>query len=270
MALDNRKLAFVFAGLSLLGIGVLQLSSGQILVGRPPLPSMGEWYGPPITWTVSALLIIKGVLVIMRKAATVVSGILAAFIICYCVLPNLWLLVNGDIGIALTSFGKGISLATGLLVLRAAAPDERETRRNQVIIHACNYCFGVFLTASGIQHFVFAAFVVTLIPSWIPFPEFWTYAAGGLLVASGLCLITGFKRTMALSFSALMIFSWVLIVHIPRAFFTVQNINEWTALSEALAFASLLFILSRAEFIDEKLIARNFYRSEITDIWNDH
>jgi hypothetical protein len=62
-----------------------------------------------------------------------------------------------------------------------------------------------------------------------------------------------------------MIFSWVLIVHIPRAFFTVRNINESTALCEALAFASLLFILSRAEVIDEKLIARNFYRPEITE-----
>jgi uncharacterized membrane protein len=266
MVFDNRRLAFIFAGFSFLAIGVLQLYSGQILVGRPPFSLIGDLYGPFLAWTVGALLIIEGALVIMNQSRNIVSGITAAFIICYCVLPNLWLLVNGDIGVALTGFGKGISLATGLLVLRGAAPYERQTHRSQVIMHACNYCFGFFLTASGIQHFLFAAFVVTLIPSWIPFPGFWTYAAGGLLVASGLCLITGFKRKMALYFSALMIFSWVLIVHIPRAFFTVQNINEWTALSEALAFASLLFILSRAEFIDEKLFARNFFRREITDI----
>jgi uncharacterized membrane protein len=160
--------------------------------------------------------------------------------------------VNGDTGIALTGFGKGASLATGLLVLTAAAPSQWETRRSKIIMQVCNYAFGFFLMTSGIQHFLFASFVMTLIPPWIPFPEFWTYAAGGLLTLSGLCLITGFKRRIALRFSAFMIFSWVLVLHIPRAFFTVPNINEWTALCEALAFASLLFILSRADFIKSR------------------
>ncbi|HYF68722.1 MAG TPA: hypothetical protein VD884_11325 [Ohtaekwangia sp.] len=44
----------------------------------------------------------------------------------------------------------------------------------------------------------------------------------------------------------------------PRAFFTVRDINEWAALFEALAFASLLLILSRADFNDEKLLAPVF------------
>jgi uncharacterized membrane protein YphA (DoxX/SURF4 family) len=191
----------------------------------------------------------------MRRSAIIVSPITAAFIIFYCVIPNLWLVINGDIGIALTGFGKGISLATGLLVLTAAVPSQAETPRNKLIIHLCNYALGFFLMTSGVQHFLFASFVMTIIPSWIPFAGFWTYAAGGLLVLTGLCVMTGFKRRIASRFGALMIFSWVLIVHIPRAFFTVRNINEWTALFEALAFASLLFILSRADFVGEKVLA---------------
>lgn len=256
MVFDHRRIAFIFASLSFVFIGVLQLYSAQILLGRPPFAVTDEWHVTFLAWTVGILSIIIGTLAILRLSVTFVSAITAAFVICYCTLPNLWLVVNGDIGIALTGFGKGISLATGLLVLMTPAPSQWETGRSKVIMHLCNYSFGLFLLASGIQHFLFAPFVITLIPSWIPFAGFWTYAAGGLLALSGLCMITGFKRRIALHFSALMIFSWVLILHIPRAFFTAANVNEWTALCEALAFASLLFILSRAEFIEGKLSTR--------------
>jgi hypothetical protein len=259
MVADYRRIAFIFAAFSFLSIGLLQLYSHQILIGRPPF-EVGGMYAMFLAWTVGLMLIVIGLFVFMRKALPMLAEITAAFVAVYCVLPNLWLLVNGDIGVALTGVGKGISLATGLLVLTTAAPSQWPTHRSKVIIRASIYAFGFFLTASGIQHFLFALFVVTLIPSWIPFPGFWTYAAGILLAFSGLCMIVGLKRKLVLLFSAVMIFSWVLILHIPRAFFITPNINEFTALCEALGFASLLFILSRAHFIEEKLSAR---RSEI-------
>ncbi len=252
MLFDHRRIAFILAALSFLSIGVLQFYSKQILIGRPPVSVIAGWHGTVLVWTVGVLLIVSGTLAIMRQSLAIISAIAAVFVICYCLLPNLWLVVNGDTGIALTGLGKGASLATGLLVLTAAAPSQWETQGSKVIMHVCTYALGFFLMASGVQHFLFAPFVMTLIPSWIPFPEFWTYAAGGLLTLSGVCLITRFKRRIVLRLSAFMIFSWVLIIHIPRAFFTVRNINEWTALFEALAFASLLYILSRADSIKSR------------------
>lgn len=266
MVLDPKRIAFNFAAFAFLSIGVLQVYSKEILIGRPPLTLIDGWYGTLLAWTVGVLLIANGILLIMRRSAIIICAIGAGFVLLYCVLPNFWLVAGGDTGIALTGFGKGISLATGLLLLTAVLPFQTKTQRNKVIMLSCNYALGIFLLTSGVQHFLFAPFVMTLIPSWIPFAGFWTYAAGGLLALGGLCLITGFKRRAALRFSAIMIYSWVLILHVPRAFFTVQNINEWTALFEALAFASLLFILSRENFIEEKKFARNLSQREIADI----
>ena len=251
MLFDRRRIAFTIAAFSFLGIGILQLYSKQILIGRPPFTGTGEWYDTLLALTVGVLLISCGILSLMQRPVSIVAIITAAFVISYCVLPNLWFVVNGDTGIALTGFGKGASLAAGLLVLTTASPSQWETRRRKIIIQVCRYALGFFLAASGIQHFLFGPFVMTLIPAWIPGPEFWTYTAGVLLVLIGLCLMSGIKQKIALQFGALMIFSWVLIIHIPRAFFTVRNINELTSLFEAVAFASLLFILSRADFVEE-------------------
>ncbi|HYF68721.1 MAG TPA: hypothetical protein VD884_11320 [Ohtaekwangia sp.] len=190
MAFDHRRITYVFAAFSFLSIGVIQLYAGQVLIGRPPLP-LGGWSGTWLAWIVGVLLIMCGVLAIMRKSAIILfSALTAAFVILYCVLPNLWLVFNGDVGIALTGFGKGLSLVTGLLVLSAATPSQRQTGRNKMIMRICNYALGFFLLTSGIQHFLFASFVVTLIPTWIPFSEFWAYAGGVFLVISGLCVIT--------------------------------------------------------------------------------
>lgn len=243
MLFDDRRAAFIVAALSFTFIGVLQLYSKQILIGRPPFPVADAWQGWLLAWTVGVLLIITGALAITRQPVTIAAFILASFVVCYCVLPNLWLVLNGDTGAALTGFGKGASLASGLLVLTAAAPSQWQTRRSKIMTLVCNYALGFFLTASGIQHFLFAPFVMTLIPSWIPFGEFWTYATGVMLIVSGLCLVTGFKRRLALYTSSLMIFSWVILIHIPRAFFTVRNVNEWTALVFASVFASVLYIV---------------------------
>jgi uncharacterized membrane protein len=50
-------------------------------------------------------------------------------------------------------------------------------------------CLAAFLISSGVQHFLFAPFVVTLVPAWVPAPLFWSYFAGVALIAGGVGLL---------------------------------------------------------------------------------
>jgi hypothetical protein len=67
------------------------------------------------------------------------------------------------------------------------------------------------------------------------------------LIAAGFALITGIKRKIAATLSAWMIFTWLIILHLPRALGANGNSNEWISVFEALAFSGLLFIISHQE-----------------------
>jgi uncharacterized membrane protein YphA (DoxX/SURF4 family) len=104
--------------------------------------------------------------------------------------------------------------------------------------------FGVMMVAFGIDHFLYAQFVVTLVPSWIPFPLFWTYFAAVALIGSGISFITGIKIKPVGILTAIMLFTWFLILHIPRAIAMpeVANGNEITSVFQALAFSGVALV----------------------------
>ena len=105
---------------------------------------------------------------------------------------------------------------------------------------------GAFLVLAGIQHFLFPQFVMTLVPAWIPGPLFWTYFAGVSLIAGGVGLALPPTARLAAVFVGGMIFTWLLVLHIPRALAASgpgAATNEWTAVIEALAFSAVAFAL---------------------------
>src|SRR3954469_12509887 len=55
------------------------------------------------------------------------------------------------------------------------------------------------LAAFGTEHFTLTAGVASLVPSWIPFPTFWTYAIGAGFIAAGLSIATGMLSRLSAS-----------------------------------------------------------------------
>ncbi|HET6540068.1 MAG TPA: DoxX family protein, partial [Chryseolinea sp.] len=47
------------------------------------------------------------------------------------------------------------------------------------------YFLAIPMVVFGIQHFLYAEFIVHLVPTWVPGRLFWTYFAGVALFASG-------------------------------------------------------------------------------------
>ena len=119
----------------------------------------------------------------------------------------------------------------------------------------CRFAFALFLTLGGVQHFVYASFVQTLIPRYFPAPLFWTYAAGVALIAAGIGLC--FARTVrpAGLAAGAMIFSWFLILHIPRAVEAWTDRGEWSGVAESLAMAGIACLIAQP-LIAQPLIAQ--------------
>jgi uncharacterized membrane protein YphA (DoxX/SURF4 family) len=101
------------------------------------------------------------------------------------------------------------------------------------------------MIAFGTDHFLYVPFVASLVPVWIPGPIFWTYFAGVALIAGGVGMMMPMTARLAATMVGIMLFLWVLMLHIPRAIADPFSLigNEWTSVFQALALSGVAFIL---------------------------
>jgi uncharacterized membrane protein len=104
--------------------------------------------------------------------------------------------------------------------------------------------FAASLGVFGVQHFMYARFIATLVPSWIPGQLFWAYFVGAAFVAAAVAIATGVMGRLAASLLGLMFLLWVLLLHSPRVAGAAHNGNEWTSLFVALAMSGAAFLVA--------------------------
>jgi hypothetical protein len=188
------------------------------------------------------LLVAGGAIVVGRRGAR--SGALAAALLVVASLVFFYLpqvAARPGFGGAWTNPFKYLAILGGTLLIAALARKppgaiERPAAWARLLL-------GAFMVLGGIQHFVYATFVVRLIPAWIPRPEFWAAFTGLALIAGGLGLQLSRTVRLAAWLSGAMIFTWFLILHLPRAAAT-GNPSEWSGVFESLAMSGIAFVLA--------------------------
>lgn len=226
--------------LALAGIGVLQLIFQQVLIGRPA-PIITNPLIITIIAALSSVALIACAVQLWREYPTHrLFLITSAFVFTFAGLSNLFVVLSqADFGAVLTSFGKAITIGSALLLFSNLTA----TGSPFWSFNLSRICLGLFLAIGGVQHFLFADFVKFLVPRWIPFDLFWTYAAGVALIASGMGLVGNIKLRVIAQAAGWMVFVWWVVLHIPRAI-AEPSANELTAVCEALAVSMILFTLS--------------------------
>ena len=104
--------------------------------------------------------------------------------------------------------------------------------------------FAVSLVVFGVQHFLYAHFIATLVPSWILGHLFWAYFVGIAFVAAAVSIATQIKIDLAATWLGVMFLLWVVVLHLPRAAAALHNGNERTSLFAALAMSRGAFMLA--------------------------
>ncbi|WP_448702420.1 hypothetical protein ACFGVR_08715 [Mucilaginibacter sp. AW1-3] len=143
---------------------------------------------------------------------------------------------------------KVLAYAGGAFIVVSSLPKTGNSDTNifEKILPLGRFFFAITLFIFGIEHFVYPAFVATLVPNWIPFHLFWTYFAGLALIAAGLGIMFNFRLRLTANLLGTMLFLWVIVLHIPRAIADPHsgNGNEWTSVFEALGFSAIAFLLA--------------------------
>jgi uncharacterized membrane protein YphA (DoxX/SURF4 family) len=104
--------------------------------------------------------------------------------------------------------------------------------------------FAISLVVFGVQHFLYARFISTLVPSWIPGHLFWAYFVGVAFVASALSVAARKHAGLAATLLGLMFFLWVISVHLPRVVASTHDGKEWTSMFVALAMCGGAWVMA--------------------------
>jgi uncharacterized membrane protein len=104
--------------------------------------------------------------------------------------------------------------------------------------------YAILLVVVGIQHFLYARFVATLVPSWIPGHLFWAYFVGVAFIVAAISIATQIKAGLAGTWLGIMFLLWVLVLHFPRVAAAPHNGNEWTSAFVALAMSGGAFLVA--------------------------
>jgi uncharacterized membrane protein YphA (DoxX/SURF4 family) len=104
--------------------------------------------------------------------------------------------------------------------------------------------YGVPMIVFGIQHYIYASFVVTLMQPWLPWRPFWTYFCGTALVAAGLAITVDRVTRLAAMLLGTMIFLFFLLVHIPQVIAQPGDPHQWTYMMQAFTFSGIALLLA--------------------------
>jgi uncharacterized membrane protein len=103
------------------------------------------------------------------------------------------------------------------------------------------------LAVFAAEHLVFAQDLMQAVPPWMPYRLFWAYFVGFALLAAALSLT--FQKQMRLSATllAVMIFLFVLMIHVPNVLVHVRERIYWTIVFRESTFACGAFALAASQ-----------------------
>jgi uncharacterized membrane protein len=230
----------IFYGIAIAALGLL-----TIYYRRMPymlIPPNHPWLNNHVIWVYIAgsLLLLAGICIALdrklRQASLLLGTVLLLVFLFYFIPYELMVSPNyrqfGD----WENAAKELSLAGGALVIAG--------RRWSAVGVAL---FALTIISYSGDHFLYAKQAVGYVPSWVPYPLFWLYFAGAALFCSGIAILLNTKRRLAATLLGIMIFIWVLILHIPYALSAplATNEGEVTSAFLALAYCGIAFVIAR-------------------------
>ncbi|MFI5161000.1 MAG: hypothetical protein ACHQHN_06960 [Sphingobacteriales bacterium] len=240
-------------------IGLIAITVQQLIYAdfRPVvLPSAyPSWLGQRLIWTwiFSIALIAACTCVLVEFKARTASLLMAVMFLLLYIFFQVPSVISGPykfhLGLWTTPF-KELSFSGAAFVIAGTFPQENSApdfiKQLGKLIPAGKYFFAFTLGLFGVIHFAYPEFCASLVPRWMHFYYFWMYFGAVGLITGGLGMMIKPTRHIAALLSGIMLFLWVILLHIPRAIADPHsgNGNEWTSVFEALAFSGIAFIIS--------------------------
>ncbi|GAB3325581.1 hypothetical protein GCM10027299_23880 [Larkinella ripae] len=232
-------------GCAVLSLGLVHLITGNFPVALLPVPAdlPGRFL---LAWLVGGMLTLAGAGIVLAQKtglAALITGFLLLALAGSLHLPLL--LKNPFQGGLWTVFTELLALGGGAIFLSGFFLTA--SARGFHLASTGRWLFIASLIVFGIQHLMYADYIATLIPAWIPAPLGWAYFVGLAFFATALSLSIRRQSRFSATLLGLMFLLWVLLLHLPRVMVRFRTETEWTSLWIALAMGGIAFLFASAE-----------------------
>lgn len=140
-----------------------------------------------------------------------------------------------------------LAICAASLVLAGAPTGRGECRYREAAwrraAKAGRILFAATLIVFGIEHFLYARDVGTMIPTWIPWHLFWAYFVGVAFIAASSSIIAMRCQNLAAILLGVMFFLWVVLLWVPAVGVAPRDGFQWTNAFITLAMSGGAFAL---------------------------
>jgi len=220
-----RQVATIVAGLLLIYLGVLNAAYRDGLLTWQPTPDGASWK-VPFAYLSALILIVAGIGILLPQWRTRAAMLGAGWVGLWALLLHLPHVVTEPNIAALLGLGEASANALGLATLTGCF----DTQRPAMLLRLA---FGLCLVIFGASHFVYAGFTAQMVPAWLPDRLGLAYLTGSIHALTGACLLAGIRVRLAATMEALMMSSFVLLVHLPGVAAAPQDRMQLTMLGMA-------------------------------------
>ena len=242
----------IFYGIAIAAIGFLTIYYRDFPYFL--IPPKHTWITDHVllVYLYGALLLLAGVCIVLGKKllpASLLLGTGLLLIFCFYFIPyQLMALSNyrhfGD----WENAAKELALAGGALVIAGLDNNGRSVVGFlRKLIPLGTILFALTIISFSIDHFVYAHEAADYVPAWVPNHVMWLYITGSALLAAGIAILFDIKRKLGATLLGVMIFIWVIILHIPRVIVgPMDNSGESSSAFLALAYCGIAFVIAGA------------------------
>lgn len=230
--------AFAFIAFGFIQLNVQEFMSGFLPVSQT-LP--GRVF---FLYLVSTLFIAIGIAMCIKGTAGRAALLAAILLLVLFFYPHLVsLLTDLHNPAPWTSTAEDLALCGGAFIIAGDIQERTNPSSHSKFTSIGKILFAVSLLVFSAQHFMYADFIATLIPGWIPFKISWAYFVGVAFLATSISILSNIKTRLACILMGFMYLFWVLFLHLPRVAADTHKEAEKTSMFIAFAFCGIFFTL---------------------------
>ncbi len=227
---------------ALAGLGIAGLIYGNSSGIWEPLPK--SLPGRSLVMYSCSLVALAGGLALAVRPLTVLAcRIVLPFLLLWLVLLKLPpLLLAPQVVVGWESFAETAALSAGGWCLFAAHAGAWERRHlafavGESGVRAARALLIAALPMIGVSHFAYHDLTASLVPKWLGFPLGWTYLTGAASLAAAAGMLLGVVPRLAASLEAAMLWTFTLLVWVPRVVSRPHDEGNWSELLISAAIA---------------------------------